>query len=279
MSAKIFINLPVKDLNNSVEFFTKLGFTFNPQFTNEEATCMIIGENIFAMLLIENRFKDFTKKEISDATKTTEVLIAIDAESREKVIEMVANAKAAGGSIYMDPADHGWMYQHSFADLDGHQWEVLFIDENAIPPDLNKKETGEKTTITVESLIAAPKEKIWEYWTAPEHIVHWNYAFDEWCTPAAKNDLHVGGRFKFRMEARDGSMGFDFEGTYTNIKLNEVIGYILDDGRNVKIDFVKQDDAVKVIENFEAETMNPVELQKGGWQSILDNFKKYVENN
>ena len=98
MSAKIFINLPVKDLNNSVEFFTKLGFTFNPQFTNKEATCMIIGENIFAMLLIENRFKDFTKKDIADATKTTEVLIAIDAESREKVIEMVANAKAAGGS-------------------------------------------------------------------------------------------------------------------------------------------------------------------------------------
>ena len=279
MSAKIFINLPVKDLNNSVKFFTKLGFTFNPQFTNKEATCMIIGENIFAMLLIEKRFKDFTKKDIADATKTTEVLIAIDAESREKVIEMVANAKAAGGSIYMDPADHGWMYQHSFADLDGHQWEVLFIDENAIPPDLNKKETGEKTIITVESLIAAPTEKVWEYWTAPEHIVHWNYASDEWCTPAAKNDLHVGGRFKFRMEARDGSMGFDFEGTYTNIQLNEVIGYILDDGRNVKIDFVKQDDAVKVIENFEAETMNSVELQKGGWQCILDNFKKYVENN
>ena len=279
MSAKIFINLPVKDLNNSVEFFTKLGFNFNPQFTNKEATCMIIGENIFAMLLIENRFKDFTKKEIADATKTTEVLIAIDAESREKVIEMVANAKAAGGSIYMDPEDHGWMYQHSFADLDGHQWEVLFMDETAIPPDLNKKETGEKTTITVESLIAAPKEKIWEYWTAPEHIVHWNYASDEWCTPAAKNDLHVGGRFKFRMEARDGSIGFDFEGTYTNIQLNEVIGYLLDDGRNVKIDFVKQDDAVKVIENFEAETINSAELQKGGWQSILDNFKKYVENN
>ena len=133
MSAKIFINLPVKDLNNSVEFFTKLGFTFNPQFTNKEATCMIIGENIFAMLLIENRFKDFTKKEIADATKTTEVLIAIDAESKEKVIEMVANAKAAGGSIYMDPADHGWMYQHSFADLDGHQWEVFWMDMAAAP--------------------------------------------------------------------------------------------------------------------------------------------------
>lgn len=107
MATKIFVNLPVKDLRKSNKFFTKLGFTFNPQFTNEEATCMIIGENIFAMLLIEKRFNDFTKKEIADATKTTEVLIAIDAESREKVIELVANAKAAGGSVYMEAADHG----------------------------------------------------------------------------------------------------------------------------------------------------------------------------
>ena len=99
MATKIFVNLPVKDLNKSIEFFTRLGFTFNPQFTNEEATCMIIGENIFAMLLIEKRFKDFTKKQIADATGTTEVLIAIDAESREKVMELVANAKAAGGTI------------------------------------------------------------------------------------------------------------------------------------------------------------------------------------
>ena len=93
MATKIFVNLPVKDLNKSIEFFTRLGFTFNPQFTSEEATCMIIGENIFAMLLIEKRFKDFTKKEIADATKTTEVLIAIDAESREKVMELVATRR------------------------------------------------------------------------------------------------------------------------------------------------------------------------------------------
>jgi len=139
MTTKIFVNLPVKDLNKSVAFFTKLGFSFNPQFTNEEATCMIIGENIFAMLLVEKRFKDFTKKEIADATKTTEVLIALDAESREKVIEMVANAKEAGGSVYMDAADHGWMYQHSFADLDGHQWEILYMDESKIPTDLNQQ--------------------------------------------------------------------------------------------------------------------------------------------
>ena len=139
MAKQIFVNLPVKDLDKSMAFFTKLGFSFNLQFTNADAACMIIGENIYAMLLIEKRFKDFTKKNIADATKTTEVLIAIDAESREKVIELVDAAKAAGGSTYMDAADHGWMYQHSFADLDGHQWEILYMDESKIPADLNQQ--------------------------------------------------------------------------------------------------------------------------------------------
>jgi predicted lactoylglutathione lyase len=133
MASKIFINLAVKDLKKSIAFFTKLGFSFNPQFTDEFATCMIISENIFAMLLTEERFKEFTKKEICNAHKNTEVLIAIDAESKENVNEMVKNAIDAGGSIYMEPQDHGWMYGHSFADLDGHQWEILYMDESAIP--------------------------------------------------------------------------------------------------------------------------------------------------
>ncbi len=133
MATKIFVNLPVKNLNRSIEFFTKLGYTFNPQFTDENATCMIIGENIFAMLLVEERFKDFTKKPIADAKKSTEVLIELDAESREKVDEMVQKAVDAGGSIYIDAQDHGWMYAHSFADLDGHQWEILWMDESAVP--------------------------------------------------------------------------------------------------------------------------------------------------
>ncbi|MBD0349751.1 MAG: VOC family protein [Bacteroidota bacterium] len=133
MATKIFVNLPVKDLNKSIEFFTKLGFSFNPQFTDDQATCMIISENIFAMLLVEERFKDFTKKEICDATKSTEVLIALDADSREKVDELVQKAVEAGGSIYAEPQDHGWMYGHSFADPDGHQWEVLYMDESALP--------------------------------------------------------------------------------------------------------------------------------------------------
>ena len=133
MATKIFVNLPVKDLSRSVDFFTKLGFGFNPQFTDESATCMIISESIFVMLLVEKRFKDFTKKEIADAQKTTEVLIALDAESREDVDNMVKNAVAAGGSIYRDPEDYGWMYGHSFADLDGHQWEIAYMDISKMP--------------------------------------------------------------------------------------------------------------------------------------------------
>lgn len=131
MVKQIFVNLPVKDLKKSMDFFSKLGFTFNPQFTDENAACMIIGENIYSMLLQEKFFKVFTKKEISDAKKTTEVLIAIDSNSRQEVNEMVSKAVAAGGSVYREPDDHGWMYSHSFEDLDGHQWEVLYMDENA----------------------------------------------------------------------------------------------------------------------------------------------------
>jgi predicted lactoylglutathione lyase len=133
MATKIFVNLPVKDLKRSIDFFSRLGFTFNPQFTDDNAGCLIIGENIYAMLITEPFFKTFTKKEISDANKTTEVLIAIDAESRADVDEMVRKAVDAGGSIYRDPEDHGWMYGHSFADPDGHQWEVLYMDEASIP--------------------------------------------------------------------------------------------------------------------------------------------------
>ena len=134
MATKIFVNLPVKDLQRSMEFFTHLGFTFNLQFTDEKAACLVINEgSIYAMLITEEFFKTFTKKPISDATKNTEVLIALDAESRSDVDTMVRKAVEAGGTTYMDAQDHGWMYGHSFADPDGHQWEVLYMDESAIP--------------------------------------------------------------------------------------------------------------------------------------------------
>ncbi|HEY8388607.1 MAG TPA: VOC family protein [Parasegetibacter sp.] len=133
MPSRIFVNLPVKDLQKSMDFFAKLGFTFNPQFSNEKAACMIIKEDaIYAMLLTEPFFKTFTQKEICDAKRSTEVLIALDANSRDEVKELVNKAVEAGGSIYMDPQDHGFMYQHSFADLDGHQWELVYMDMNAV---------------------------------------------------------------------------------------------------------------------------------------------------
>lgn len=133
MATKIFVNLPVKDLNRSVAFFTKLGYTFNQQFTDETATCMVISETIYVMLLVENRFKDFTQKPVADATKTTEVLIALDASSKDEVEEIVKKALAAGASTYREPDDYGWMYSNCFADLDGHQWEYFYMDESKMP--------------------------------------------------------------------------------------------------------------------------------------------------
>ena len=133
MSRKIFVNLPVKDLPKSIAFFTELGFTFNLQFTDDNATCMVISENIFSMLITEKFFQTFTPKTIADATKTTEVLIALDCESREQVDELVKKAVAAGGSTYNDPKDHGFMYQHGFQDLDGHIWELIWMDPKAVP--------------------------------------------------------------------------------------------------------------------------------------------------
>ena len=132
MGTKIFVNLPVKNLNRAVEFFTKLGFKFNPQFTDENATCMIVGEDIFVMLLVENFFKTFTKKEISDATKSTEVILAITADSREEVDEMINKVIKAGGVEPNEPQDHGWMYGRSFQDVDGHLWEVFYMDASAV---------------------------------------------------------------------------------------------------------------------------------------------------
>jgi uncharacterized protein YndB with AHSA1/START domain len=139
--------------------------------------------------------------------------------------------------------------------------------------------TQEKTVITVESTINAPVEKVWEYWTKPEHITKWNHASDDWHSPSATNDLRKGGSFSARMEAKDGSMGFDFGGVYDEVKDNEYIEYTLGDERKVKINFLPEGKQTKVVESFEAEETNSIELQKGGWQMIMDNFKKYTENN
>ena len=133
MARKIFVNLPVKDLNKSVEFFTKLGFTFNPQFTSESATSMIVSEDIYVMLLVEPYFKSFTKKEICDTTNSTEAIICLSAESREEVDKFVSDAIAAGGSAPNPKQDHGFMYGHGFQDLDGHLWELAYMDMSTMP--------------------------------------------------------------------------------------------------------------------------------------------------
>lgn len=126
------MNLPVKDLNETVDFFTKLGFAFNPQFTDENATCMIVNNDIFVMLLVEKFFKTFTKKELCDTIKDTEVIVALSTESREKVDQMINKVIEAGGKEHRKPQDHGWMYGRSFEDINGHLWEVIYMDKNAL---------------------------------------------------------------------------------------------------------------------------------------------------
>lgn len=133
MKTKIFLNLPVKDLNRSIAFFTQLGFSFNPKFTNEKGTCLVIEENINVMLLVEEFYQTFTHKEICNTATTSEVLISISLESRDKVDEMIGKVIKAGGSEYRETKDYGWMYQRTFLDIDGHQWEIFFMDESQIP--------------------------------------------------------------------------------------------------------------------------------------------------
>ena len=135
----------------------------------------------------------------------------------------------------------------------------------------------ENKTITVENTVSAPVEKVWKLWTTPEHITRWNNASPDWHTPFAENDLRTGGTFKSRMEARDGSMGFDFAGTYDKVTPNKEIAYTMGDGRKVTVLFATQGNSTRVTETFEPETQNSLEMQRGGWQAILDSFKAYVE--
>lgn len=137
--------------------------------------------------------------------------------------------------------------------------------------------TTDKTSITVETNINGPIEKIWKIWTEPMHIKQWNNASEDWHTTETENDLQIGKKFRSRMEAKDGSAGFDFEGVYEDIKNHELIAYTLSDGRKVKVVFNSDGNSTKITESFEAENTNPIEMQQNGWQAILDNFKQYVE--
>lgn len=132
--------------------------------------------------------------------------------------------------------------------------------------------------ITVKNTIDAPISKVWEFWTLPEHITKWNTPSPDWHTPYAENDVQEGGKFKSTMAAKDGSMSFDFEGEYTLVKQNEAINYVITDGRKVEISFKQMPNGVEVVESFDPETENSEEMQRGGWQAIMDSFKSYVES-
>ena len=138
-------------------------------------------------------------------------------------------------------------------------------------------ESNTKTIITVEAIIDAPIETVWKNWTSPQNIVLWNAASEDWHTTWAENDLRIDGKFCFRMEAKDGSAGFDFGGKYEEVQANEQITYTADDGRKVKVIFTKEEYKTRIVQLFEAENENPIKLQKKGWQAILNNFKNYVE--
>jgi len=140
-------------------------------------------------------------------------------------------------------------------------------------------ESSQKTKITVETTVKVPVDKVWIYWNAPEHITKWCHASDDWHSPYADNDLKVNGTFKTTMAAKDGSFSFDFGGVYTTVQKYKLIEYTMDDGRMVSISFSGNDDETKITETFEAETMNSIEMQKNGWQAILNNFKTYTETN
>ena len=135
------------------------------------------------------------------------------------------------------------------------------------------------TPITIQTTIKAPLEKVWDYYTKPEHITKWNHASDDWHCPHAENDLRVGGKFLSRMEAKDGSFGFDFGGTYGQVEMHKLIEYVMGDGRHVKVNFEPINEEVKMVIVFDAETQNSEEMQRQGWQAILENLKKYTETN
>ena len=140
-------------------------------------------------------------------------------------------------------------------------------------------ETKNKTILTVEATIIAPIDKVWQYWTTPEHITKWNFASDDWHSPKAENDLRVGGKFSYNMAAKDGSFSFDFWGIYDEVSPKEHLAITLGDNRKMTVNFIALGPETMVIESFEAEAENPIEMQEAGWQAILNNFKKYVEAN
>ena len=274
---EIWINLPVKDIAKSKEFYKAIGFVLNTSHGNtDHSACFLMGEkNMVLMLFQEDVFKGFTRNNLTDTSQSSEMLISFDAETRTEVNDMANKAEAAGGTLFGKPEEiQGWMYGCGFTDVDGHRWNMIHMDMSKIPLPANSS----KDCIIVHTTVNATAKKVWEYFTLPEHITKWNNASEDWRTINAINDLKVGGKFLCRMETKDGSLGFDFEGHYTYIKTEEDIAYTLLDSRKVNIHFEQIEDGIKITESFEPETGNDLELQKQDRQVILDNFKTYTEN-
>lgn len=276
---ELWLNLPVKDLAKSKLFYKTLGFTQNTTHGDtDENACFIVGEKKIAVMLFpEGTFKSFTQHEISNTNVGSQMLISIDAETTAEVDELAKKAADAGANLFAKPGEKdGWMYGCAFADLDGHRWNVLHMDMSKMP---RQSDGVNKDCIIIHCTVNATVEKVWDYFTTPEHITQWNNASQDWHTTKAENELKIGGRFNSRMEAKDGSMGFDFCGHYTHIKNLEDIAYTLGDSRKVNIHFEKTDDGIKITQSFEPENENSQEMQQQGWQAILNNFKIYTENN
>jgi PhnB protein len=191
------------------------------------------------------------------------VYISLHPDSKAEA-DRIFTALSKDGKMEMPISDQAWGdYYGSFKDKFGVQWMVIY--------------SYAKTPITVETMVHAPVEKVWDYWTKPEHITQWSFASDDWEAPSAENDLRVGGKFKTRLAAKDKSAGFDFTGTYTRVDKHKLIEYDMDDGRHVTILFTPTPQGVKITETFDPEKMNSAEMQRSGWQAFLDNFKKYAE--
>jgi uncharacterized protein YndB with AHSA1/START domain len=195
----------------------------------------------------------------------------------EQPLDETTKLWSGGLEAYTLKEENGITTLHT--DLDAPQNFLDYFNDNFPKALALVKELAENPIVlTVEATVDATIQQIWEYWTEPKHIMNWNTASPDWFTPRAENDLRVGGQFSSRMEARDGSFGFDFGGTYTTVDHHKKIAYVMSDGRRVSIDFVKQDKDYKITESFDAEETNSLELQQDGWQAIMNSYKNYTES-
>ncbi len=196
----------------------------------------------------------------------------------EQIVTPETSAWAGAMETYLLKEENEITFLKISVDID-HEFQEYFTKTFPKAIELVKELSEKPILITIETMVNAPAEKVWQSFTSPAHITKWNNASDDWHTPSAENDLRLGCKFTYRMEAKDGSFGFDFWGIYNEVKPNEYISYTMGDARIAKIYFSMEGGKKKIVETFEAETENSIELQKGGWQAILDNFKKYTELN